>query len=154
MKDIIRIERTLDKLEHDFNTQLSALGNNTNDFHNALIDLTAKYPEHKDLLQFIVHINDKLEMNHNIFSEVITDTFTEMLKLKKDLIIKLKEDKESSDGSAGPNGFLKKIISSANWLKDAKLMFASIAVIAITAGVIISPDTFLVILKAIAKIIP
>ena len=153
MKDIQRIEKSLEKLEQDFNSQLSALGNDTNDFHNALIELTAKYPEHKDLLQFIVHINDKLELNHNIFSEVITDTFMEMLKLKKQLIVKLIEDK-SEKPEPKSKGFLKKIVASANWFKDAKIMFASIAVIAITAGVIISPDTFLLILKAIAKILP
>jgi hypothetical protein len=152
MKAILKIERSLDRLEKDFNSQLNALGNSSNDFHDALIELTSKYPEHKDLLQFIVHINDKLEMNHNIFSDVMTDTFLEMIKVKKELIEKIKDDEEQKPSKQ--NGFINKIISSGNWLKDVKFTLASIAIIAITAGVIITPDTFLVILKAIAKILP
>jgi hypothetical protein len=157
MKDIIRIEKSLYKLEQDFNKQLNALGNDTNDFHDALIDLTSKYPEHKDLLQFIVHINDKLEMKQNIFLDVMTDTFIDIINIKKELILKYKDDKEcilKAEALKNPprNKYLSWFFNFVGWLKDAKIFFISLSVVAVVIGLILSPETFLTILKVIAGI--
>jgi uncharacterized coiled-coil DUF342 family protein len=58
MHKLTEIENSLIKLHDDFNKQIQALGNNPQEFHKVLIELSTKYPDHKELLQFIVFIND------------------------------------------------------------------------------------------------
>lgn len=152
MKELIKIDKSLELLYKDFNSQLEVLGSDTKEFHNALIDLSAKYPDHKELLQFIVFINDKLETNQTLFTEIVVDSFNELIKSKKVLVQQLIEDKENEKINTG-FGFWAKIKTSSGIMKNIKIILTSLAIILIAAGVLISPEMFIEVLKSIVKIL-
>ena len=150
MKELKKIEASLEKLHIDFNTQLSALQSDAKEFHNCIIDLSAKYPEHRELLQFIVFINDKLETNQKIFEEIIVDSFNELVKQKRGLLSEIIDTKSRTHKEVG---ILGKIKSYTIGLKDAKLLTTSIAVIAVVAGALIAPDILMNVILAIAGLL-
>jgi len=150
MKDYKKIEKSLNKLHNDFNLQLNALGNDSVQFHDAIIELTAKYPEHKDLLHFIVHINDKLETNHTLFSEIFIDSFNDLIRIKQNMLDKIMDENEIDKDTTG---FWKKTLKMATNIKDTKVLMMYIAVIIAIGGAIFAPAESLAILKAITKII-
>jgi len=151
MKELKKIDQSLLKLQQDFNTQLEALGSDTKEFHNALIDLSAKYPDHKELLQFIVFINDKLEINQNIFQEIVFDSLNQLISLKKDLVSDIieihgNEPKESKALWDSIKGFVGSF-------KNTKIILTALAVISLAAAVIIAPTMFLKIIVALASLL-
>jgi len=149
MKELKKIEESLDNLHKEFNSQIQELSKDTVEFHNAVIELSSKYPEHKDLLQFIVHINDRLETNQSIFSDIIIDSFNELVKSKKVLVRKLLDD---VDEAPEEKSLFKTMISVATNMRDIKVVTFYIAVIIAIGGAVFAPDVSLEILKAIAKI--
>jgi len=155
MKELLKIDKSLEKLQIDFNSQIEALGNDTKEFHNAIIELSSKYPDHKELLQFIVFINDKLEINQNLFSEVVSDSFNELIKVKKQLVQKLIEEKECEDlkQMVEPDGVWAHTKSVLGTFKNAKIILTAIAVIALAAGALLAPDMFIAIIKELAKLL-
>jgi hypothetical protein len=151
MKELKKIDQSLQKLQQDFNTQLEALGSDTKEFHNALIELSAKYPDHKELLQFIVFINDKLEINQNIFHEIVCDSLNQLIALKKDLVCDIMEihgntPKEEKTLWGKVKGFVGSF-------KNAKIILTALAVISLAAAVIIAPAMFLKIIAALAALL-
>ena len=86
MQKLREIEESLKQLHIDFNEQVVTLSNDTKEFHNSLIDLVSKYPEHKELIQFIVFVNDKLETNQHMFGEVIVEAFNDLVDSKRALV--------------------------------------------------------------------
>ena len=162
MKDLNKIEISLNKLHAEFNSQLNTLGDNPKAFHTALIELSTKYPEHKELLQFIVHINDKLETNHTLFSDVIIDSFNELIQIKKDMLQKLVEimetieeieQKEGQIKDDKTSGTLKKILKIPANIKDIKILAFYLAIIAVILGAVFIPGKVTAILNAIAKLV-
>ncbi len=135
MEDYRKIEKNIEKLINDFNKQVSHIEDNK-DFHSSIIELSAKYPEHKELLEFIVLINDKLETRQSLFSDMVSDSFLDMMRIKKEIVIKL-IDKESSDK--------ERIINKIKGIsfKDYKFIAILLAVIVLGLGIILAPDTML-----------
>ena len=82
-KEIEQLYDNLDLLKKDFNVQLNGIENDLKEFHKILINLTKKYPEHAELLEFIVFINDKLETNQTQYKQVISEVITKMIDYKK-----------------------------------------------------------------------
>jgi len=154
MKELIKIDQSLQKLQNDFNSQLEVLGSDTKEFHNALIELSSKYPDHKELLQFIVFINDKLEINQNLFGEIVSDSFNEMIRLKKELICDIMAKHEPLKDTQKDEGTLwSKTKGFIGSFKNAKIILTAMAVIALAAAVIIAPAMFLKIITALAKLL-
>jgi len=152
MTELTKIEESLDELHKDFNKQLEALGSDSKEFYNALIDLSAKYPDQKELLQFIVFINDKLETNQSLFSEIVIDSFNELIKTKKVLVKKLKEEKTNTKPSTDISVWEKaKNITSA--IKNSKMALSSLAIISLAIASIIEPEMLLEIIKALLKLL-
>ena len=147
-KDLKSIDDSLVKLKEDFNNQMDANEDDTNSFHNTVIDLAAKNPEHKELLRFMVFVNDKLETKHKTYAEIYSDAFNELITTKRDLLNTLGCNNTSKD-----MGFFRKIFTSTKLFADAKMILISIAAIAIAIGVMISPDVVLSVVKAIAELI-
>lgn len=143
MRDLHEIESSLDKLHSDFNKQLGELGNDSKDFHSSLIELTAKYPEHKELLQFIVLINDRIETKNSIFSDIVVDSFNDLIETKKLLIKKLIEDKKNKSWYSNfiPQNF-----------KDLKIFVWGIVIIVFGLILLTSPIDLLDALKQIKEI--
>jgi len=147
------IKNSLEKLQKDFNSQLIALGSDREDFHNSLIDLTSKYPEHKELIQFIVYVNDKLETKQSMFTDMVSDSFNEIVALKKNLLYKMIDDNTGNSNKATTQGFWGGIMSKIKTFKDIKIILVTIAIITATIGVILAPDTFLEVIRNLVKII-
>lgn len=152
MKDLREIESSLERLQLDFNKQLEALGSDSKEFHNSLIELSSKYPDHKELLQFIVFINDKIETKQSIFSDIIVESFNELVRTKKLLVKKM-----IADNNIPQLGPVIKEPFYAKWkitnIKDVKLILVSVAIIFITAGVVFTPETFISVLTAMSKVL-
>ena len=155
---LIQIKDSLEKLEKDFNVQIEALGKDSEDFHNSLIDLVSRYPEHKELIQFIVFVNDKLETKQSMFSDVISDSFNEIVAIKKQLLYNMIEDTEDTNNIDKnvsediPKGFWSGIMSKVKTFKDIKIILITIAIIAVVIGVILAPNEFIAVVKGLAKI--
>jgi hypothetical protein len=149
MKNLEKIEESLDNLHRDFNLQINELSNDANEFHNNIIDLTAKYPEHKEILQFMVYINDKLEINHKLFSEIVTDHLNGQVEIKKDLLNKIKDGKEIKKGE----GLWSDIYDTIGSLKDAKIVMLYIIIIMFVVGAIFAPTESLKVLEFVINII-
>jgi hypothetical protein len=154
MKELKKIESSLEKLHKDFNSQLQALSTDSKEFHNSIIDISTKYPEYKELLQFMVFINDKLETNQNMFSEVVIDSFNELVKVKKDLVQEIITGKEvigkySEDGT--PKSFWSNFLSKFKTFKDIKIALTTISISLIALSALFVPDKLLEILAALIK---
>ena len=148
MQNLKEVEDSLVQLRIDFNKQLSAIEDDTQSFHTAMIELSARNPENTELVQFIVFVNDKLETKHTTHSEVMIDAFNELIDVKRSLIHALKEVKEKEE-----QGFLKKIFNSTKIFADIKMTVIGFAAIAIAIVVVISPDMVLAVIKALAALI-
>jgi ABC-type bacteriocin/lantibiotic exporter with double-glycine peptidase domain len=83
---IREISESLEKLQIDFNTQLQHLNTDTITLNKEIIKLSSRYPEHAELLEFIIFVNDKVETRQTIFSEVVIDSFNSLVELKKEMI--------------------------------------------------------------------
>lgn len=154
LKQLKKIETSLYDLHKEFNSQLEILGKDAKGFHNVLIDLTAKYPDHRELIQFIVFINDKLETNQTLFSDIVADSFNEMIRVKKDLVTKLIDDDEEfhSNNNKHEETLLNSVISKVKTFKDIKILSIAIAAIVIVLGSIYAPSAIIVVLTTLAKL--
>ena len=152
MKDLKKIDASLDLLYEEFNVQLEAIGSDKNEFHTALIKMARKYPDHEELIHFITFINDKLETNQQIFSGVVVESFNELIRTKKMLVQKLIDEKEKSETIEANSGFWKRTFKMATNIKDVKIIMLYITIILALGGAVFAPDASLAILKAMAKL--
>jgi len=155
---LLEIETSLSKLKSDFNMQLSAMEKDVDGFHKAMIDLTAKYPEHKELVQFIVLVNDKLETKQENYAELVSDSFTELINVKMNLVKAIKrknsmDTKPEVSDSKEKVGFFKRIYLNTKFIGDLKITLLSIAAILIAILIFISPDILMTVMKMIAEMV-
>jgi len=155
MQELKEINQSLEKLKIDFNKQIEIIGSGKTEFHNALIDLSSKYPEHKELLSFIVHINDKLETNQSLFIDVVSDTFNELIVNKNDLVKKIISDRINAEENSNKNNesIWDKTKEITSFFKNSKIILTAIAIISIAGAVIINPSGFLAVIKALASLL-
>ena len=147
---LTEIDTSLEKLKDDFNKQMTAISDEKNRFHNTIIDLTAKYPEHKDLIQFTVLVNDNLETRQENYSDLITASFNESILAKKKLI---KAIQPKNDNKKKPLGFWKNLITDSKMFGDLKLMLMSTAVILFIILIFLKPGIVVTVLKSIASLL-
>jgi len=150
VKDYDELNKKIDNIILELNEQLSyPIDNKT--FHSTIIKITADYPEQKDLLEFIVHINDKLETKHSIFTDIVLDSLNDILIIKKDMLLKLGEvdDKTKENEIKEVEGFFKKITNKilSISIKDFKIISAIIAFIILGIVAIIAPDMVMSIIE-------
>ena len=86
VEDLQQLDKTLEQLKKDFNEQMNAIENDLGEFHKILINLSTKYPEQKELLEFIVFINDRIETSQTNMKEVLTESFNAIIYVKKEII--------------------------------------------------------------------
>lgn len=149
MKELKQLETSLEDLHKDFNRQLEALGDDSKEFHKALIELTSKYPDHKELIQFIVFVNDKLETNQTLFKDIVVESFNELVGIKKTFVLGLMDKEYIPDKP----GFISSVIKSMSQLKDMKTLVFGVAIILFVIGVLVAPDVLLSGMKAMTTIL-
>jgi len=151
MEKLQEINESLTQLQEDFDRQISVIGSDKTEFHDVLIELSAKYPEHKELLSFIVHISDKLETNQTIFVDVVSDTLTELIKNKNALVKKIISERKIKFEDTG--SIWGKAKSITTFFKNSKIILTALAIIAIAGAVIIEPQAFLAVIKALTSLL-
>ena len=152
MERLQELNESLIELKKDFNTQINAIESNKVEFDDVLIELSAKYPEHRELLSFIVHVNDKLETNQTIFVDIVSDTLNEIIKNKNILIKKIISDKQKNTGE-DTESIWGKTKSLVVFFKNFKIILTALAIIAIAGAVVIAPHAFLTVIKALASLL-
>jgi hypothetical protein len=120
-----RIIKGLDIMQAEFNAQLYTMDSDTNDFHKQIIKLAGKHPDHAELLEFMVFVNDKLETKHNIFTDIMTDSFNDLLNNKRMLI---DEIIVKSEPQKSPFSQVKDTLTNPKELKFYGLLLAIILV--------------------------
>jgi TPP-dependent trihydroxycyclohexane-1,2-dione (THcHDO) dehydratase len=86
LEDLKEIEHSLELLSKDLDAQISVHSLDNDAFHERLINLTSKYPENKELIQFIVTINDKLVTSQVISRDIFYETIKGIIVQKRFLI--------------------------------------------------------------------
>lgn len=152
MKNIDKLQEDLEKIKNEFNQQISALETDQKDFHNSLIALSAKYPEHLEMLQFIVFINDKLETNQSLFIDIVGDTFNSTIENKQEFIEVFEEIYFGENSPRQEEGFLNKMKRYLTYIRDSKILITAIAIIAIIIGTIMAPDVMVNIVSLLIKL--
>ena len=139
MEDLEKIENSLIRLQKELNAQLSVVSTDSKEFHSSLIELIAKYPNHKDVIQFTVGINDRIETSQSIFSDIIVDAINEMIEVKHEMIRKMialhKPTKE---------GFFvrtKNKMTTKDFMTKVFYIVTALAVIALVSGAIFAPES-------------
>lgn len=130
-KEIDELITRLEKLKSDFNNQLTLIDNDINEFHKVLLDLVSKYPEHKDIVEFIIFVNDKIKLEQIVMKEVILDTFNELIQIKTETLKIFNQENENTT-----NNIMTYLQSN-----DFKHLLYIVAFIIFILMVIIAPDT-------------
>jgi hypothetical protein len=85
------LDKSIKELKKDFLNQMKEVhSSGTNNFHKRLIDLISKNPEDKEILEFIVLVNDKIETKIDNYFEIINYIMLDSLKIKSNIISFLK----------------------------------------------------------------
>lgn len=75
----------LTEIENKLIDEINQIIDNT-DFNDTLIDLITKYPEQKQLIKFIIYINDNLSNKQIKNRDIIVDTITKLIDKKKKIL--------------------------------------------------------------------
>jgi len=121
--ELKEIEKTLEQLSKDLDTQMSAYSLDNDKFHENLIELMGKYPEYKELIQFIVSINDRLVTTHIISRDIFYETIKSLIHQKRILVKKLFRDYEEK---AKPKE--SKFDKTIEFFKNNKTVLITIAI--------------------------
>jgi len=143
--DIIRelesLDQNLTSLKGNFNNQMNAIEGDLKEFHKHLIALSAKYPEQKELLEFIVFINDRIETNQTNFKEVLSESINELIVIKKQIVKENVKSRKNYLEDRDKKGFFGKFMNVINILKDMKWIITAIVLLVVVTGFIFVPDT-------------
>jgi hypothetical protein len=92
--ELKEIQQALETLLKDLDIQLAAISTDSKTFHSNLINLLSEFPDDKELIQFIVYINDRLETNQTISKDIFMDSIRGVIKQKLILIKRLIREEE------------------------------------------------------------
>ena len=76
-------ENELKDIIHNLDKQLQATSDSSiHDFHNTLIELIANNNDSKEIIQFIVTVNDKIETKQELIKDIFSDSLKEIIDIK------------------------------------------------------------------------
>lgn len=154
IQELELLDKNLSELKSNFNNQMNAIEDDLKEFHKHLIALSAKYPEQKEILEFIVFINDRIEMNQMNAKEILTESINEIINIKKELIKQnLKCRKDYIEIVKKPKvSLLKNIATKITSFKDLKWIVTVILLLLVVLGFIFVPDAMIKAFTALAKL--
>lgn len=153
VEDYNLLNEKLEVFKKESIKQLDAIDFDTKEFHKTLINLLSKYPEHKDLLEFTVYINDRIEMNQVQFKEILKDIIEDTISLKQEHILKdvhyRKQwlDKTNNIVENNPIQVVEEpkqksnVLDVLDLLPELKIILLIIFGIVATIGFVVAPDT-------------
>lgn len=145
LEELKEIEVSLDVLSKELDQQLSATILEADKFHEQLINLLSKFPENKELIQFIVFINDRLVTTHTISRDILYDTVKGIIKQKQYLVKRLLKEYEKKETKQSI------FVKTSDFLKANKttiiVIAASVSITLILVGLFIIPTETMEALK-------
>jgi len=151
-------EEELKKIIDDLDKQLEALSDDNETFHHSIIDIISNNPKSKEIIQFIVAINDKIETKHDNLKEVLRDSlkslthakikiFREISKEIEKLNTEIDEDDERSMGKMKHRMYNSFIIMKGNIKNNKKTYMFILLGILLLLSFLIFPDKFILVLQ-------
>lgn len=151
MEDLKEIEKNLQKLEAALDRQFEA-ASTTSDldkFHKNLIEILVQSPQEKEIIEFVVFINDRLETKHTITTEIMLETIKDVIKLKRQMVKKIIGLYDNTKKISLFERFL-------DFVSDNKVLLMiiliSLGVVVFGLVVFLMPEQLIEILKEINKI--
>lgn len=137
--ELKEIEISLIQMAKELDTEMAASSLDPDQFHQNLINLLSKYPDSKEMIQFIVFSHDRIVTNHTVSRDIFYDTIKGIIKQKQYLIKRLIKDYEKSNTK--PESVVVKFLTL---LKDNKptiiVATASIAITLVIVALFIIPS--------------
>mgnify|MGYP000996193185 FL=1 len=93
---------TLNEIQENLSQHVDDLESQRVNFNNRLLELMSNYPQLKDIIQFILEVNDNLDNKQKQYFNQNYEAITKLITLKKKLIKQLETDHEAK-------GILKKL---------------------------------------------
>nr|DAY27435.1 MAG TPA: hypothetical protein [Caudoviricetes sp.] len=93
---------TLNEIQENLSQHVDDLESQRVNFNNRLLELMSNYPQLKDIIQFILEVNDNLDNKQKQYFNQNYEAITKLISLKKKLIKQLETDHEAK-------GILKKL---------------------------------------------
>jgi hypothetical protein len=142
------LEKRLQDILENLDSQIAVL-NNQNDigFHKSLINIMSVYPESKEIIQFVVDINDRLETKNEIFKDLVYDSIRNIVYVKQQIVIELIKELKIIEAAK-----VSRTTAFFHYLRDTitpKVIIVSLAIILIMGGVLIAPNEVMEISKRI-----
>ena len=147
MERYISLEKKLEEIQIHLDNQIQILDSlDDGKFHNTLIDIIHAFPESKELIQFIVSINDKSETKNEIFKDVIYKTVRDLVSVKQQAVFEimkeLKEQKKQKEQT-------KSFVDNVKEMITPKIILMTIAAIAALVALFIIPDQLITLVKIV-----
>jgi len=147
MERYIHLEKKLEEIQKHLDGQIQILDSlDDGKFHNTLIDIIHAFPESKELIQFIVSINDKSETKNEIFKDVIYKTVRDLVEVKQQAVFELMKELKSQQKQKEPS---KSIVDSIQEMITPKILLIAVAAIAAVIALFIIPDQLIALVKIV-----
>ena len=86
---------TLNEIQENLSQHVDDLESQRVNFNNRLLELMSNYPQLKDIIQFILEVNDNLDNKQKQYFNQNYEAITKLISLKKKLIKQLETDHEA-----------------------------------------------------------
>jgi len=160
MYNIEDFEEELKNVMNDLDKQLEALSSDNENFHHSIIDIISNSPKSKEIIQFIVAINDKLETKQDNLKEILRDSLKSLVYVKIKIFREINKEIEKLNTEVKKQSNFEKVKFKAsnvftelknNFLKNIKTyLFVTLGILFLVAFLVF-PDKLIVLLKLYLK---
>lgn len=133
---------TLNEIQENLSQHVDDLESQRVNFNNRLLELMSNYPQLKDIIQFILEVNDNLDNKQKQYFNQNYEAITKLISLKKKLIKQLETDHEAK-------GILKKL----NVFVSSKYAIILILITIFCISLWFQPDQTIQLIKELKGII-
>lgn len=134
------IKQDLDRIKKELSLQLNALDDDMNSLHKRIIQLGVKYPEQQELIEFIVFINDRLGTRHSQLEEIMSETISDLIGIKKktlDINISLANNVKHLKSK---KSFWEMLFTKITSIHDVKVLFGLAFVLSAVLAKVFYPE--------------
>lgn len=145
--ELTTIHTELTKIQKDLEQQISALDSDSKAYHSQIISISSQYPEQKELLEFIVFVNDRLETRHTQFEDIINEALGDIVSHKKHIINLNKKIANNVDTINTKKNVIALLLSKVKTISDVKTLLGIGTLLALIVSKIFYEEESLVFLK-------
>jgi len=163
MKELQQLDVRLSSALKTLDVQMSKLGRSDQaTFHKALMALMSDHSEQKEIIQFIVAINDKLETKNSHFRDLVYDTLKEIIETKRALMDKLIKDLEARKTTSSDLSLTKEMLEQLlkpkkkslpsfgkvyALITSSKLLFITVITVCVSIVLVLAGPTLLTVMN-------